>query len=104
MINCSFLFNFLKFGLFSNFEVSLFPQHPTNSCRREMVSMCQRVRQGKLPVGFCTDANSQSRQPKGSVLGKTEKKAHHPIFIGNQWYLVCSGYSNVGNRAKCYRT
>lgn len=61
-----------------------------------MVSMCQRARQEKLPVGFYTDANSQKMvSTKGSISWKTKTKTHHPIFNSNsivsgiQYLLQC---------------
>lgn len=39
-----------------------------------MVSMCQRARQGKLPVGFYTDANSQFCQPKVRFYEELKRK------------------------------
>lgn len=39
-----------------------------------MVSMCQEARQGKLPVGFYSDANSQSCQPKVQFYEKLKQK------------------------------
>lgn len=37
-------------------------------------------------------------------MNLTKTKTHHPIFTAFQWYLVCSVYSDVENRAKCCRT
>lgn len=36
--------------------------------------MCQRACQGKLPVGFYTDANSQFCQPKFQFYEKLKQK------------------------------
>lgn len=98
-------FNFPNLVCVSIFKFHFSPNIPQNSCRREMVSMCQRACQGKLPVGFCTDADSQFCQPKGSGSRATITKTHHPAFTAIQWSLECSGWnSNAGNRAECCRT
>lgn len=39
-----------------------------------MVSMCQEARQGKLPAGFSSDANSQFCQPKVRFYEKLKQK------------------------------
>lgn len=64
-----YLFSILtsEIGLFFSFEVALSPQHPTNSCRRELVSRRLGARRGKLPVGFRPDANSQFPQPEAQL-------------------------------------